>query len=179
MFACRIDAVSAAETFQLLQHALSAPRGDVVQVQRNEVTPGYSIGLPAGTGQRSAYEATLVLQVILLSLRQGHVFRECFPAVRREAQTGIELRQHHSLGEPLGGPSAGSRGDCDSPIVYHMDSLLRADLLGHASLPRLAPAYMRPWPGRGAALCLCALAMAPVSYLGDFLGCPVDGAGDC
>ena len=146
-----VDTVPAAKTFQPLQHRVCAACGDVVQIQRNEVTPGYSIGLPAGPRQRSAYEAALVLQVILLSLRQGHVFRECFPAARREAQTGIELRQHHSLREPLGGPSAGSRGDCDPPIVLHchIDSLLKADLLGRVSLARLIRAYCGLSPAAG------------------------------
>ena len=86
-----IDAIAAAQGLHTAEDILRAPGGDVVQVQRDHITPGHGVGLAAGAGQGAGHETAHILEVILLGLFHIQIFRQGFRASGRGLEPGPQL----------------------------------------------------------------------------------------
>ena len=92
-----IDAIAAAQPLNTAQDILRAAGWDVVQVQRDDITPGHIVGLSAGAGQRASHKAAHILEVILLGLFHIQIFCQGLSASGGGLELCPQLRDEQGL----------------------------------------------------------------------------------
>ena len=71
-----VDAIAAPQGLHPAEHILSAPGGDVVQVQRDDVTPGHIVGVASRPGEGARHKASNILEVILRGFFHIQIFSQ-------------------------------------------------------------------------------------------------------
>ena len=101
------------------QDIVRLPRGNIVQVQCEQVPALHMVLLSAVFPKSTAYESAYVLKFILLRFRKSKVLLQCLVAPYRSAELFCKLGPHDGASRPLYCLTASCCAYMQHPVILH------------------------------------------------------------